>query len=68
MKILTFKEALNDSAKHSNRHLLLGNGFSIACKPDIFQYGKLFERADFTSFSPAVKKHSKAWLLRISRK
>lgn len=56
MKILTFEEALNRSSNNSKRHLLLGNGFSIACKPDIFQYGKLFERADFTSFSPAVKK------------
>ncbi|WP_426608145.1 DUF4917 family protein [Pantoea anthophila] len=56
IKIITFEEALNESAKNSKRHLLLGNGFSISCKPDIFQYGKLFERADFSNFSPAVKK------------
>ncbi|MFA5183556.1 MAG: DUF4917 family protein, partial [Syntrophales bacterium] len=30
---------------------MLGNGFSIACRPDIFVYGKLFERADFSKLS-----------------
>lgn len=33
---------------NSNRYLLLGNGFSIALKPDIFTYGSLFENADFS--------------------
>lgn len=37
-----------------NKHLLLGNGFSIALKPDIFTYGSLFENADFSS-SPQIK-------------
>ncbi len=32
-----------------NKHLLLGNGFSIALKPDIFSYGSLFENADFSA-------------------
>jgi hypothetical protein len=32
----------------SRRHLLLGNGFSIALKHDIFSYGSLFENADFS--------------------
>ena len=32
----------------AKRHLLLGNGFSIACKPDIFSYGSLFEEAKKT--------------------
>ena len=44
--IHSFTEALGLSSD-GIRHLLLGNGFSIACRPDIFQYGKLFEQADF---------------------
>lgn len=35
---------------------MLGNGFSIACRPEIFLYGKLFEQADFSALSPYVKK------------
>lgn len=38
-----------------NVHLLLGNGFSIALRPDIFTYGSLFENADFTKI-PSAKK------------
>ena len=47
VKVLSFDQALDDSKRYSKRHLLLGNGFSIACCPDIFHYGSLFERADF---------------------
>jgi hypothetical protein len=32
-------------------HLLLGNGFSRACRDDIFDYGALFDRADFNNCS-----------------
>jgi len=35
---------------------MLGNGFSIACRPDIFVYGKLFERADFSKLSASARK------------
>ena len=55
MTILTFAEALRDSAAYSRRHLLLGNGFSIACRPNIFAYGKLYEEADFSKLSPTAK-------------
>lgn len=48
-KVITFQQALRDSESLGKRHLLLGNGFSIACKPDIFHYGSLFERADFSA-------------------
>jgi Domain of unknown function (DUF4917) len=49
-EILTFAEALEASAElKGNHHLLLGNGFSIACRPDAFLYGNLFEEADFTA-------------------
>ena len=53
--MLTFQEALRESEKYNKRHVLLGNGFSIACRPDIFVYGRLFERADFSSLSVAAR-------------
>jgi Domain of unknown function (DUF4917) len=43
--LLTFNQALDRAAGYARRHLLLGNGFSIACEPEIFTYGSLFERA-----------------------
>lgn len=48
-KIFTFPEALQDSKNcgSEKRHLLLGNGFSIACCPSIFTYSSLYEMADF---------------------
>ncbi len=36
-----------------HRYLMLGNGFSIALRPDIFTYGSLYENADFSA-APAV--------------
>lgn len=45
IKILSFDQALKKADNYGKRHLLLGNGFSIACKPDIFAYGSLFEEA-----------------------
>lgn len=47
--ILTFDDAIKHSAHFNKRHLLLGNGFSIACRPEIFTYSSLFEQADFSS-------------------
>ena len=55
MAVLTFAEAIHASAGYSKRHLLLGNGFSIACRPDIFRYEKLFEQADFSALSSSAK-------------
>ncbi|WP_334190221.1 DUF4917 family protein [Noviherbaspirillum sp.] len=46
---MTFDQAIADSAQFSKRHLLLGNGFSIACRADIFHYGSLFGQADFSA-------------------
>jgi len=37
----------------AGRHLLLGNGFSIACRPDLFRYDTLFNRADFSELARA---------------
>jgi len=47
--LTSYEDALAASEEVSgNRHLLLGNGFSIACRPDSFAYGKLFDEADFS--------------------
>ncbi len=54
-KVVNFQEALKDSAQFSKRHLILGNGFSIACRPDIFHYGSLFAQADFSKTPKARK-------------
>lgn len=43
--VITFEQALDASSGCKNRHLLLGNGFSIACFPKIFPYSSLFEEA-----------------------
>lgn len=55
-EILSFSQAISKSAIYPKRHAMLGNGFSIACRPDIFVYGKLFERADFSDLSPSARK------------
>lgn len=47
-KPLSFGQALEKAKAYGKKHLLLGNGFSIACKPDIFAYGSLFEEAKKT--------------------
>lgn len=48
INLLDFKQALKKADIYSKKHLLLGNGFSIACKPGIFAYGSLFEEAKKT--------------------
>jgi hypothetical protein len=49
----TFVEALAET-EDRKRHLLLGNGFSIALFPDRFRYGSLLAETDFARF-PAVR-------------
>ena len=53
-EILTFDDAIADSSGYTKRHLLLGNGFSIACSADIFHYASLFARADFSEIPEVV--------------
>lgn len=53
MQLMTFEAAIADSATSAKRHLLLGNGFSIACRADIFHYGSLFAQADFSAYPEA---------------
>lgn len=54
MPLMTFADAIADSEQFSKRHLLLGNGFSIACRADIFHYGSLFGQADFSNVPEVV--------------
>lgn len=57
MEVLIFDEALELAG--DKRHLLLGNGFSIALRPDIFHYASLFEKAKFSTY-PEVEKTFKS--------
>lgn len=54
-KVHKLAQALQLSGS-GKKHVLLGNGFSRACRNDIFAYDKLFERADFTSLSKSARK------------
>lgn len=54
IQLKTFSEALKIAENYSTKHLLLGNGFSIACDPSIFTYNSLFNEADFTN-NPELK-------------
>lgn len=54
MQLSKFEEAIENSQQFSKRHLLLGNGFSIACRADIFHYGSLFDQADFSNIPEVI--------------
>lgn len=53
-EFFSFEQAIADSDRFLKRHLMLGNGFSIACRADIFHYGSLFAQADFSLAPEAV--------------
>lgn len=55
IEILDFQLAMNRAKQAGHVHALLGNGFSRACRDDIFSYGALFDRADFSELSPYCK-------------
>ncbi len=55
VEVLKFSDAMADSSRFSKRHLLLGNGFSIGCRPDIFHYGSLFQKANFSEYPELSK-------------
>lgn len=55
MALLTFEQALARVPTNKQPHVLLGNGFSRACRNDIFAYGALFDRADFNALSPLAR-------------
>src|ERR1035438_2447842 len=52
MPVITFEEALAQT-EDVKRHLLLGNGFSIALFPNRFSYGSLLDSVDFTAYPQA---------------
>jgi hypothetical protein len=54
---MDFATAIEEAAHaYPNKvHALLGNGFSRACRDDIFAYGALFDRADFAALSSAAR-------------
>lgn len=58
MNLLTFDQCLDLSseARAKKNHVLLGNGFSRACKDEIFSYGSLYETAEFEQYSDVLKK------------
>ena len=51
--IYSFEDCLKLAG--AKKHILLGNGFSIALKPDIFSYGSLYSKANFSSVPHAAK-------------
>ena len=51
--LLTFEQAIAEAEPGKNKHILLGNGFSRACRNDIFAYDALFKRANFTNLPKA---------------
>jgi hypothetical protein len=51
--IITFEESI--ARAEGKKHLLLGNGFSRACRDDIFAYDALFQRADFTGLRETAR-------------
>jgi hypothetical protein len=53
--LVAFNDALTRANEIRRPNLLLGNGFSIACRSDIFQYGRLFERADFKDLEDTAR-------------
>jgi len=52
MPVLTFADAL-EQTHELKRHLLLGNGFSIALFPNRFTYGSLLDSVDFAAYPQA---------------
>lgn len=50
IEVVSFQTALEMAGKYKKRHLLLGNGFSIACNSSIFTYRSLYEQARETHF------------------
>jgi len=59
-KVISFADAIAHSEKYKKRHLLLGNGFSIGCRADIFHYASLYSKADFSA-APEVESVFKAY-------
>lgn len=52
MHQITFQQAIQ-ATEGGKRHLLIGNGFSIALFPKLFPYKSLLEQADFSNLQQA---------------
>lgn len=59
VKVISFADALASASDNPN--LLLGNGFSIGCKQDIFSYKALLQEANFSQKCPAANKAFEAF-------
>ena len=53
--VVSFAEALERVPPNVKKHVLLGNGFSRACRDDIFSYDALFDQANFNTLSPTAR-------------
>ena len=67
VELLDFGQALNKAETYGKKHLLLGNGFSIACKPDIFAYGSLLKKPR-RPCQKSLQRYLRQWAPRTSRK
>lgn len=47
MDVLDFSQAIKEIDQYNHKYLMLGNGFSISLRPDIFTYGSLLDSANF---------------------
>lgn len=54
MSLMSFEEVLS-IASSGKKHVLLGNGFSIACRRDIFSYDSLYDSASFEDHSEKLR-------------
>lgn len=59
-KVVTFAKALKGVAGGKKPKILLGNGFSRACRDDLFSYQALYEQADQKGMSADAKKAFRA--------
>jgi hypothetical protein len=54
--MMSFADAMAEAkARYRTIQVLLGNGFSRACRDNIFAYGALFDRADFGALSGSAR-------------
>jgi hypothetical protein len=53
VELISYADAWQKIERIKSKYLLLGNGFSIALRPDIFSYDSLYENADFSK-SPHI--------------
>ena len=55
-KVLSFEKVLKKLGDAKRPHLLLGNGFSRACRDDIFSYQALYDQAELSGLSKDARK------------